>query len=330
MQITEFIKRNWNGENRWRRSELNEIATELNMTLDSSNSNEKLYNRIQSHLITEPYMIDLKIKGYCIIKNVIEANIIKNDILDWISKVKVPYATHGVIKHYQVGHQPFQWYTRCQESVQNPFKKIYNTNELVVSFDGIGYVPAGIVRRDNFWMHTDQAPNNSNFISVQGLVALTSNSINTFKCIPGSHLYHKKYFENKTVDKNKLGKNWFKLDSPKDYSLHTEQIYKEEIVALEKGNMLLWDSRLFHQNQQGGDEERLVQYVTYRPKSGRSDTQKKKREKYFKEKRTTSHWAYPVTVNSNQPQTFGDTSKLINYDILPKINLEDYNINDLI
>lgn len=47
---TKFTLRNWDGENRWRRAELNEIATNLNMTLDSSNSNEKLYNRIKLHL----------------------------------------------------------------------------------------------------------------------------------------------------------------------------------------------------------------------------------------------------------------------------------------
>lgn len=50
MNKTEFIKRNWDGKNRWRRTELNEIATNLNMTLDQSNSNEKLFNRIKLHL----------------------------------------------------------------------------------------------------------------------------------------------------------------------------------------------------------------------------------------------------------------------------------------
>lgn len=47
---TEFTLRNWDGENRWRRIELNNIARELNMTLDNTNSNEKLYNRIKLHL----------------------------------------------------------------------------------------------------------------------------------------------------------------------------------------------------------------------------------------------------------------------------------------
>jgi SNF2 family DNA or RNA helicase len=48
----EFNKRNWDGENRWKRSELNEIAKSLNMTIDASNSNEKLFNRINYNLIS--------------------------------------------------------------------------------------------------------------------------------------------------------------------------------------------------------------------------------------------------------------------------------------
>lgn len=50
MNNTEFTIRNWCGENRWRRQELNDIAKELKMILDDTNSNEKLYNRINEKL----------------------------------------------------------------------------------------------------------------------------------------------------------------------------------------------------------------------------------------------------------------------------------------
>jgi DNA ligase 1 len=53
MNTTKFTIRNWCGENRWRRQELNDIAKELNMILDDTNSNEKLYNRISEELSEE-------------------------------------------------------------------------------------------------------------------------------------------------------------------------------------------------------------------------------------------------------------------------------------
>ena len=49
-----------------------------------------------------------------------------------------------------------------------------------------------------------------------------------------------------------------------------------------------------------------------------------KRLKYFKEKRTTSHWPYPLKVNGVQPRMWGDKSLRINYDELRQPNLEPY------
>ena len=39
----------------------------------------------------------------------------------------------------------------------------------------------------------------------------------------------------------------------------------------------------------------------------------KKRQKYFEERRTTSHWPCPVHVNGLQPQTYGNSELMINY-----------------
>jgi hypothetical protein len=48
-----------------------------------------------------------------------------------------------------------------------------------------------------------------------------------------------------------------------------------------------------------------------------------KRQKYFADKRTTSHWAYPVRVNGLQPQNYGDATLKINYSELIEPKLED-------
>ena len=58
----------------------------------------------------------------------------------------------------------------------------------------------------------------------------------------------------------------------------------------------------------------------------------KKRRKYFNEKRTTSHWAYPIKVNSLQPRTYGNKDLLIDYSKLPNIRLDDLmdDINELL
>ena len=50
----------------------------------------------------------------------------------------------------------------------------------------------------------------------------------------------------------------------------------------------------------------------------------KKRLQYFEEQRTTSHWPYPIKVNGLQPRTYGDKSKLIDYDSLPINDLSEF------
>ena len=45
--------------------------------------------------------------------------------------------------------------------------------------------------------------------------------------------------------------------------------------------------------------------------------------KYFEERRTTSHWPYPIRVNSKQPQTYGDDSLVIDYTKITKPEIDD-------
>jgi hypothetical protein len=50
----------------------------------------------------------------------------------------------------------------------------------------------------------------------------------------------------------------------------------------------------------------------------------KKRLKYYNEQRTTSHWPYPIYVNGEQPRTYGDKSKLIDYNSIPMNDLKEF------
>ena len=102
----------------------------------------------------------------------------------------------------------------------------------------------------------------------------------------------------------------------------------KRVLKVNAGDLVIWDSRTFHQNQYGSSncEERIVQYVCYLPKivKGNNSCIQKKREKYFTERRTTSHWPYPLNVNGLQPQTYGDSSKLINYDSIKPPDLKRF------
>jgi hypothetical protein len=290
---------------------------------------ETLEQEIKTLLI-DKYLSQLSENGYVIIPNVLESSEIqhaKELFLKWkdsipdFDKFHNTVDPHGIFKFHEVGHQEFAWYIRTRPQIIDIFKKIWKTDELVVSFDGACYLPKNLSKKDKIWTHTDQAPNLVGLQCYQSFVALTDNSEKTLVVYESSHKLHENYFKERDI---KSGKNWQLIDH--DYLDRIKD--QKKVLNVKAGDLVLWDSRTFHQNQYGEPnlEERIVQYVCYLPKNDKKNTksQKTKREKYFLERRTTSHWPYPLHVNSLQPQTYGDKSREIDYSKLSAPNLDEY------
>ena len=273
---------------------------------------------------------ELQTKGYCVIPNVLsnrEVGDAKDLFYKWQKtipnhdKIHNQIDPHGIYKFHNVGHQEHAWAIRTNPKVVDVFKKIWNTDKLVVSFDGSCYISKDCNKQDNIWTHTDQAPNSKGLQCYQGFVALTSNRERTLVVYEESHLLHEEYFKERNITSSK---NWQLISQEYLESIST----KKKALEVPAGALVLWDSRTFHQNRYGlpGSEERIVQYVCYLPKVNKknSKSQETKRLKYFNELRTTSHWPYPIRVNSLQPQTYGNQDRKIDYSKLTKPNLERY------
>ena len=226
---------------------------------------------------------------------------------------------HSIFKFAQVGHTKMAWYIRTLDSVQQPFRDLWDTDDLVVSFDGSCYMAPGDSHRDSNWTHTDQAPNKKGRICVQGFVSLTDNEEKTLRVYSGSHKLHESVLKDSEVKGD-----WVRISE--DWLRDNEDL--KRVLKVPAGSLVLWDSRCFHQNQYGvnSKEERLVQYVCYLPKnvSGNTKKMQEKRRLYLDTKRTTSHWAYPIHVNGLQPQTYGDNSRLIDYGRLVTGDLSEF------
>jgi hypothetical protein len=281
---------------------------------------------------------ELTKNGYAIIQNILTENEVsqsKQMFYNW--KNTLPkhdenhrkYDPHGIYKFQEVGHQEHAWFIRTRPKVKEVFSKIWDTDNLAVSFDGCCWLKPDTVIKDNFWCHTDQSPTQEGLKCYQGLVALTDNKERTLVVWEKTHTIHKEYYE--SIGKKDSPERWQPVSKTHEESLKPLR----RVLHIPAGAIAIWDSRLFHQNQYGGTcgEERLVQYVCMLPKNSQSyEKAKEKRKKYFEEKRTTSHWPYPLKVNGKQPQTYGDKSLIISYDSLrePKLNLLLTEIQDLL
>ena len=273
---------------------------------------------------------DLALNGYAIIENVISAEQVataKEYFANWLTanpELKAKHRKndpHGIFKYGQVGHQRHAWYLRTLAEVQLPFRVLWETGTLTTGFDGSCWIPSDFNGKDKIWTHTDQAPDTKGLACVQGFVALTSNAERTLVVYEKSHLLHESYMREKNITGKK---NWQLIEH--EYLARIADT--KRVLQISAGSLVLWDSRTFHQNQYGQNtcgEERIVQYVCFLPQAHASNTpsQQKKRSKYYAERRTTSHWPYPLHVNGIQPQVYGNQTLLIDYTQLHPPDLTD-------
>lgn len=276
---------------------------------------------------------ELQKNGYCIIENMLNPDEIfkaKELFYNWYESIdNFDYIhskinPHNIFKFHQVGHQEFAWYLRTRPQIIKTFADIWNTtvDNLVCSFDGSCYIKEGNNKLNTkCWTHTDQAPKNKGLTCYQGFISLTNNEANSLLLYETSHKLHESYF--REINNTNDSKNWQLINQ--DYLNKIKD--KRKILKVPAGSLVLWDSRTFHQNiHSSAKEERIVQYISMLPKNNKlnSTAMKKKRLKYFNELRTTSHWAYPIRVNSLQPQTYGNNNLLIDYNTLNNPDLTLY------
>ena len=301
--------------------------------------NNMMLNNIESfqanNINMDKYIKELEDNGYTVIPNVYNQKEIEEywkEFNKW--RESIPnldyYHTiidyHGIFKYFQVAHQRFAWLARTNPKILNIFKKIWNTNELVCSFDGCCYYPNETDEEPRYWIHTDQSPQKKGLWCYQSFLSLTNNSERTFILFKGTHKYHEHYFNTMNINNNS---DWNIIEESYLDTYHKDKL---EILDVSAGDLVIWDSRLFHQNTCGTltcNEERLVQYLCYLPKHSASNNkiEQEQRKKYFYNLRTTNHWPYPMFPVSEQPRTYNyynpHNEIIIDYDYIPKPRLYD-------
>jgi len=250
-------------------------------------------------------------KGYVVIPNIItNEEIIEyiNEFNKWMDSIPnsdylhsiIHY--HGIFKYFQVGHQRFAWLMRTNEKIINVFKALWDTDELVVSFDGCCYYPSNSNNLSSYWIHSDQSPLKKNLCCIQSFISLTSNKEKTFLVYEGSHKLHEHHTNTYNIQSNS---DWYPINQ--DYVKNIE--HTKKILHVEAGSLVLWDSRTFHQNtcaNPNSKEERLVQYLCYLPKNNKNNTTEMTefRMACFNNLRTTNHYPYPISCVPLQPNAY--------------------------
>jgi len=218
---------------------------------------------------TESYLDFLDQHGFVVIANVISgeeiekgkdmfwewmeglgSGIIRDDPNTWIDKnwpSKARFGS-GIMHTCGVGQSDLQWFIRTRPSVRKVFEEIWETKELLTSYDGFaGWRPwqyNSTWRTSPSWFHVDQNPaTNQGRECFQAQVTLTPSTHETggFTCIPGSHKCFPEFEEPFQTCNHKIWRLTFK-----GIKNHRVQKMDKIHVCCEAGDMVIWDSRLMH------------------------------------------------------------------------------------
>ncbi len=274
-------------------------------------------------------------KGYCIIPKLLNDDEIKNmndgmwNYLEYItSNFKTPisrndkkswisfydlYPIHSMlIQHWSIGHAQHIWDLRQNPKVVDVFAGIWNVNreDLLVSFDASSFhLPPEDTNCgyfNNYWLHCDQSFMRNDFECIQSWI--TGYDVHeddaTLVVIENSHKFHKDFKEHFNVNRKE---DWFQLnDTHIQFFLDKGCTIKR--ISCPAGSMVLWDSRTIHCGSEpikGRNQPnfRNVSYICMMPRSKASDVNLDKKQKAFKNLRTTSHWPCKAKLFSKYPKT---------------------------
>jgi hypothetical protein len=175
-----------------------------------------------------------------------------------------PTAVHGgILPGHGIGHSAAQWFIRAAPNVKKTFAAVWDTDDLLVSFDGMALWrpwalnPAWKTNRGGTWLHIDQHPiTRPGMQCVQGLVNLiaTSPAVGGNVLIPGSH---KAFASIPQVYPERLGRvplsiDHFRFPADDPMLAGTPPV----MCHMEAGDMLLWDSRTIHCSSAALEEPR--------------------------------------------------------------------------
>ncbi|KAK9425637.1 putative Phytanoyl-CoA dioxygenase [Seiridium unicorne] len=210
----------------------------------------------------------------------------------------------GMCSGYGVNHESFTWDIRCEPGVVDAFAKVFDTDDLIVSFDAVSFALPN--RKDTAenkpWPHQDQDPEKPGFRCLQGVVNLLPNGPKDGGLIvcKGAHKLSDEFhedFKNEVDPVHRWTKEWYGF-SDAGMKWLAEKGCEWIKVEAEPGDLLLWDSRLPHYNMNPtGDRARFATYTCYMPAAEASQEDLLRKKEAFEKQLGTTHWPNAAHVH---------------------------------
>ncbi|KAK4686141.1 hypothetical protein P7C73_g3991, partial [Tremellales sp. Uapishka_1] len=223
----------------------------------------------------------------------------KDDRSTWHVENLPKFNKGGMIARYGAGHEQFAWDIRSEPELMKTFGKIWNTEELLVSFDIVNVsLPFPKEERSDLmtapWPHVDQSPARRFKHCIQGIMNFEENGPDDggLMVLDGTLPLYAEFFDNNKHDIPLH--NGQLLDSYHYTEAQLQWFYdrgcKWKKVEAGPGDVILWDSRCIHYGAAAkGDRPRVATYVCYKPARDVEPDVLELRKKCIENWWTTSH-----------------------------------------
>ncbi|KAL7418492.1 hypothetical protein Q5752_006950 [Cryptotrichosporon argae] len=244
--------------------------------------------------IEPAWLTELKTEGFVVIPSVLAREVAEayaDRAYQWVEDFGLGYKRHdknthnaehlhyflrgGLTNRYGVAHEQFVWDVKQEPAVVGVFERIWDTNELIVAFDGINIsIPINGRQADDDvfkpWAHVDQSPHDRHLHCVQGIVNLNPNGPNDggLMVLKGSAALFGQLFD--AFEDRKPAEGWNTIDRHDHTEDQLQWLYARGCewhkVCAEPGDLLLWDSRTVHYGATPSAlTDRVAIYVCYKP-----------------------------------------------------------------
>ena len=183
------------------------------------------------------------------------------------------------------------------------FAKIWGTDELLVSFDGMNVTLPGIDKPAlKPWPHVDQSPLRRGLHCVQGIINLSpvGPEDGSLMVVPRSNTVIEKFFDTQTDLSTWERKDWRSFDEDEmQWFVGAPHGLRPVKVLAEPGDLILWDSRTIHWGREPSSHSETVRsviYASYSPAKLASEEALGEKKKAFESCRATTHWAHDNIV----------------------------------
>ncbi len=280
----------------------------------------------EGHLL-QPYIQQLKEQGYAVIPGILspeEADVYVERVWEWLRRLSKridrddpttwtreygwPHSDKlgGIIHHHNVGHEQFVWDLRSTPAIYNIFAKVWDTTDLIVSFDGMCIHTPTIGKSERFsrdWEHMDHKTTDSVGI-YQGFINLidTDEEDGCLIVRPGSHAVYDEFL---TTFRGDFVDDFYHFQAKHNQWYDDKGLAPIRVVA-PKGSFVIWDSRCIHANSTSRLDEfrkfRMCVYITMVPRSMADINMLEKRKEFFRKGMMSSHRPHKL---QQRPYFFG-------------------------